>query len=307
MCRFGQLVALARLFRRRQRFVLGGNDLFAGLSTFRANHVVDTGTRGRLARLEGFRHCNFSFIVEMCSLALGAIAPIDWHYLLMRQSIRRSDIEGGCPQIGAFGALRMHTEVDRLMQQSGPQPAGLTREEFDEAVEALPEVGWRRLRKVATYFARGRPIDADDLLQEAFLRAMDDRRHCPRVVDIVRFLAGVMQSIASDRMKQVGRHPELRAMSLFGKDGQQVIDLVDDGLTPEAQAADAQECARITVAIRGLFSDDPVYEVIVDGIMEGLEGQELLALTDLDATGFNSARRLIRRRIDTAFPKGTRP
>lgn len=191
--------------------------------------------------------------------------------------------------------------------QSEPEPAGLTRDEFDEAVGSLSEVGWRRLRRSAVYFAQGRPAEADDLLQEAFLRTMDGDRQCPRGIDVVRFLAGVMRSLASDRTKMVKRHPELRAASLFGDDGQQVIDLVDEQLTPEGRAIDAQECDRIRTVIRGLFSDNPVYEVIVEGIMEGLEGQDLRALTDLDATGFDSARRLIRRRIDKAFPKGTRP
>ena len=39
-------------------------------------------------------------------------------------------------------------------------------------------------------------------------------------------------------------------------------------------------------------------------MMEGIEGEELRELTDLDKTAYQSKRRLIRRRIDKKFPKG---
>jgi hypothetical protein len=38
--------------------------------------------------------------------------------------------------------------------------------------------------------------------------------------------------------------------------------------------------------------------------MEGYEGEELRALTDLDEISFASKRKLIRRRIDKHYPKG---
>jgi hypothetical protein len=56
--------------------------------------------------------------------------------------------------------------------------------------------------------------------------------------------------------------------------------------------------------ILNVFADDPTAQIIVEGIMEGMDGEELRALTELDDTAFGSKRRLIRRRIDKAFPKG---
>jgi RNA polymerase sigma-70 factor (ECF subfamily) len=41
--------------------------------------------------------------------------------------------------------------------------------------------------------------------------------------------------------------------------------------------------------------------------MEGTDGEELRALTDLTKIAFASKRRLIRRRIDKAFPDGWKP
>jgi len=42
-------------------------------------------------------------------------------------------------------------------------------------------------------------------------------------------------------------------------------------------------------------------------MIEGTDGEELRALVDLDRTAFASKRRLIRRRIDKAFPNGWKP
>ena len=53
-----------------------------------------------------------------------------------------------------------------------------------------------------------------------------------------------------------------------------------------------------------LFEDDEIAQLILEGMMEGIEGEELRELTDLDNTAYQSKRRLIRRRIDKKFPKG---
>jgi hypothetical protein len=42
-------------------------------------------------------------------------------------------------------------------------------------------------------------------------------------------------------------------------------------------------------------------------MMEEMEGEELQELTELDATAYQSKRRLIRRRIDKTFPEGRMP
>jgi RNA polymerase sigma-70 factor (ECF subfamily) len=41
--------------------------------------------------------------------------------------------------------------------------------------------------------------------------------------------------------------------------------------------------------------------------MDGIDGEELRALCELDVTAYNSKRRLVRRRIEKAFPKGWLP
>lgn len=183
--------------------------------------------------------------------------------------------------------------------------------EVAAAIGELPEAGWVRLRRIAGAFCRHRPLDPKDLLQEAFVRALGDRQ-CPRHVDVIRFLAEIMRSLVSDGAKAQRRRdaralqapPELRLVPLTG-DG--AAEPADDAPPIEDQLAAYQEAALIKGAILALFADEVEAQVIAEGMMEGMDGDELRALTDLDTKTFASKRRLVRRRIDEAYPNGWKP
>jgi DNA-directed RNA polymerase specialized sigma24 family protein len=174
---------------------------------------------------------------------------------------------------------------------------------LEQAIRTLSPAGWVRLRRAAAACYPGRPQDAKDLLQEAFARTLDGSRKCPRHVDIVRFLAGAMHSISSDAAKERQRHPELQVVSLFGNEGL-TFDPPDSAPDPEQQSASNEEVTQMTQHIVPLFDDDLVAQVMVEGIMEGMEGEELRELTGLSKVGFASKRRLVRRRIEQGFPDG---
>lgn len=65
-----------------------------------------------------------------------------------------------------------------------------------------------------------------------------------------------------------------------------------------------ESVVEIRTAILGLFADDDIGQIIAEGMIDGFEGEELRELCGLDATGYNSKRRLVRRRIDNAYPEG---
>jgi DNA-directed RNA polymerase specialized sigma24 family protein len=180
----------------------------------------------------------------------------------------------------------------------------LAADEVRAAIEALSETDWVRLLKVANVYGRNRRLDPDDLLQEAFTRALEGSRHCPRGVDIVRFLAEAMRSIASDDLKSRKRKPELHLVPKVGGDEALEFDIPADEPNTEDLLVSRQEAERITASTLALFDDDLIARTIVEGDMEGMEAEELRVLTGLDKTAYASKRRLIRRRIDKAFPKG---
>ena len=91
--------------------------------------------------------------------------------------------------------------------------------------------------KVAAALLPRQAQDAKDLLQEAFARALDGSRKCPRHVDVVRFLAGGDAHISSDGARN-GSVTELQAVSLFAADG-----VLAWGLTRPTAAANGRAAA----------------------------------------------------------------
>jgi len=175
--------------------------------------------------------------------------------------------------------------------------------EVKRSISALTAVDWLRLHKVARALCRDAAFQADDLLQEAFQRALDGTRQCARTLDIIPFLAGVMRSIASDWRKARKRRPEMSLVTATGRLQEVVLQVRDHGCVADEVLVGNEEAARLQQAIFALFADDAVAQSLLEGIMDGLAGAQLRSLTGLSETEFASKRRLIRRRIDKAYPR----
>jgi DNA-directed RNA polymerase specialized sigma24 family protein len=186
-------------------------------------------------------------------------------------------------------------------------PASLAAAEIRAAIEALPTAGWLRLHKIARAFCRHAGFEPADLLQEAFRRVLDGDRRCPCNVDILHFLAGVMRSIASDWSKARRRWQRVQLVAPSAVLETVVLQAQDLRPGPLDQLASEQEATRLLVALRNLFPDDAEALALLDGMLDGLEGEALRALTGLSETQFASKRRLMRRRIDSAFSRGKKP
>jgi RNA polymerase sigma-70 factor (ECF subfamily) len=193
------------------------------------------------------------------------------------------------------------------LQTRDTDPPRLTRTAIQDEIEALPDVAWLRLHKVARALCRHTRIEPEDVLQEAFQRTLDGSRRCPRDIEVVAFLAGVMRSIASDWCKARRRRPEVSLTAPTGGVDGAVVRVLDLRADPLESLTSEQEAAAMHKAVLGLFADDPVARTLVAGILEGLKGDELRSLAGLSETEFASKRRLIRRRIDKAFPKELKP
>jgi DNA-directed RNA polymerase specialized sigma24 family protein len=193
------------------------------------------------------------------------------------------------------------------LQTRDADPPALTATEIKTAIEAFPPVHWLRLHKVARALCRHTGVEPEDLLQDAFRRALDGARLCPRDVDILRFLAGVMRSIASDWSKARKRRAEVSLVAPGGGMGEVVAQIRDPRPNADEWLAKEQEAACMRKAVLDLFADDIAARRLLDGIMDGREGDDLRSLTGLSETAFASKRRLIRRRIDKAFPRELKP
>ena len=188
------------------------------------------------------------------------------------------------------------------MSVANPTEPVRTRAESAAAIRALSPAQWTRLRKVSGYYALGRLMEAEDLLQEGFRRALDER-NCPVSVDIVRFIAEAMRSIRDGELKRAKRRPVLVSPPPPGGQPARAPYAIDPSPNAEERlaASDEDGARERRQEIIGLFGDDLAAQVIVEGMLEGTRGEDLRALTDLDPTAYQSKRRLIRRRIEKQF------
>lgn len=187
--------------------------------------------------------------------------------------------------------------------QSGQDKAARSRDDIAQAVRELTPAEWIRLRKSAAFWATGRPMNAKDLLQEAFTRAMDGRM-CPADVGIVKFLTQTMRSVASSEGEKSEHKLQRVSANASAAVAQKVLNFRDPAAGAEQQIVSEETVAEIRSAILALFDDDPAAQLIAEGMMDGNDGEELRAVCELDVTAYNSKRRLVRRRIEKAFPKG---
>ena len=179
-----------------------------------------------------------------------------------------------------------------------------SRDEIADAIRSLTPAQWARLRLVADKYAYAMP--AEDLLQEAFLRALSEHRRCPAHIDVVRFLAEVMRSIANDEYEKAKGRPHLVPVANHGDQEDGAVDLLDLGIAADDWLAREQHAAHRRKELLALFDDDPQARDVIEGRMAELDADELRELTGLDAVGYASKLKLIRRRIDKKFPKGWR-
>ncbi len=195
------------------------------------------------------------------------------------------------------------------MTTTEPALEHLSADELRATLDGLTEADWLRLGKIARTFSYTHRLGPDDLLQIALERALAGSRRCPRKVDVFRFLAEVMRSIASDHAKSFKRKPELRLVPRHDDDDGQPVeyDHPDPTPNPEVALASEQGAERILASLLAVFADDAVAQTIVEGIAEGMGAQELRELTALNETEYASKRRLIRRRLEKAFPEGWKP
>lgn len=191
---------------------------------------------------------------------------------------------------------------------SGQVAATRTRNEIAAAIRSLTAADLARLKMVARKYAFGRPIEPDDLLQEAYARALDSRA-CPSHVDVVKFLAEAMRSIAHGEAEKVEHKVTLVPIAKTGGpyDANSIKDEADDAETRMIAAQRAERCIATHAAVIALFDDDPTAQLVLEGIMEEMTTEEMRELTGLDKTGYDSKRKLIRRRIDKQYPEGWKP
>ncbi|MGB8411833.1 MAG: hypothetical protein WCE23_03310 [Candidatus Binatus sp.] len=189
-----------------------------------------------------------------------------------------------------------------------PDESAATREEIEEAIEALTPADTARLRRYAQQriLRLGRTAEsrtADDLMQTALIDLLKDtRRWNKNKVGFVRFLIGAMQSISSnwarsyDDEESAVLESDLRKQNEQGKVFSPLDTLRAQTPDPEKQLSDGQTLK----LIEDLFKDDEKAQMVLTAWQEGFDPSGVRELWDLSQNDYNTIVRRIRRKLDTA-------
>jgi hypothetical protein len=157
--------------------------------------------------------------------------------------------------------------------------APLSEAELRNEINRLTAGERTKLIKIARHYARvGINFEPHDLVQEAICRVLDGRRVWPRDLPAIRFLAGVIKSIASEWKT--------------------------DFVNKEIEAGDEGAEVRGTLAmidvkrIIAFFDEDPIAQKLLIGMADGTRGEDLERASGLSPTQYESKRKKIRRRIE---------
>jgi DNA-directed RNA polymerase specialized sigma24 family protein len=179
-----------------------------------------------------------------------------------------------------------------------------SRDETESAMLAFTADDQLRLRKVSWYYASRHAIEAEDLLQEAIARALDGSRKCPVNVSVVKFLAEAMRSIAHGETEKLEN--QVVTISLIKSDGPEddALDLSDPSPSIEDKMIEEENAANFHDSILSLFEEGTPARDMVGGMMDDWSAEELREVMGLDKTAYASMRKLIRRRLNKAYPRG---
>jgi hypothetical protein len=192
-----------------------------------------------------------------------------------------------------------------------------SRADFESAMSKLSVANLMLLTRVGLKYSGGSGMSPDELISEAYVRAAASSRHWPVGVDVLRFIAEAMRSIASgarDTLKAEARSVPvaMRGAQMADADAAAVtdqmgvvIDFIRPSPSPEEQlvdreeaAADASRLSKWRQELLDLFADDYQAQLIVEGMMDRLRGKALQELAGLTDAEFPTKYKKVSRRID---------
>jgi DNA-directed RNA polymerase specialized sigma24 family protein len=192
-------------------------------------------------------------------------------------------------------------------------------DEVRQAIASLTEaeaVKLRRLAERASFRLRRKVwgAAAEDIMQEAMLRVLQEKRHWkPQKVDFVGLLAGIIVSIESDWRKRGkrGETPVLETdLPATNSDGETVPTVLqqaaDPRPTPEQQLVQGESLTQeqLFQQIEELFSEDPLAALIFSEWQRGTKGPEIMKALDLTRQDYDTAVRRMDRAIEKRWPEG---
>ena len=193
-------------------------------------------------------------------------------------------------------------------------------EEVRRAFERLTEADWTKIETYANVrvcqIGMSAPArDSCYLVMKAIESLEVGRRHWhPDNVNLVDFLIGAMWSISSNwaRQRRTSGQIELPEADLirYSEEGEELDSPLSraQGKYPSPEEtliqSEFQTREQVVEEIEKLVADNLLASLIIDGWKAGMKGPEIIEALKIDENQYRTTTRLVRRRINTRWPKG---
>lgn len=207
---------------------------------------------------------------------------------------------------------------DPVTTEKSADHAYATAEEICEAVERLTVTELGRIRRAAQYALFGTEYtDPLELLGEAVQRTLEgvgekEGRHWPKDVHFVAYVIMTMQSIAEGSSSSVtkSRTAYLETMAGHVDDAELALaqegffspDVIEQALGIEETSERQARAAADVALIEAHFANDEEIQFIIMGDKDGMKPSEIRAVSGMDQTTYDTARRRFRRGLNTLMP-----
>ena len=176
--------------------------------------------------------------------------------------------------------------------------------EARRAIEALTTADLLRLERAGGLYAMGLHCEAGDLLAEAIAQTLEGVRNCPREMSLVSFLIGAMRSRAWAIRQKAAPKPQLVSIDAEDAEGRPLVEPTSTQRNAEEWMLAQDDVEERIRALEQLFADDDEAMLMMWADLDETPKEEIMAMNDLDATGYATIRRRMRRKIKAAFPAG---
>jgi hypothetical protein len=198
-----------------------------------------------------------------------------------------------------------------LADTNGPNA---TIEQIEQALQALTDADWMKLRGFASGHLWKTGIDdRDELLNETIRRLADGDRNWPTNIPFVPFMMNAMRSVADGTRGLKSQTAVSLASSLTDTEDSFGDDPMDrfasDCPTPEEALLineARKEASASLKKIRDHFAGDSDVETILMGIEEEDKPEVIRQAFGMSITQYETGRKRLRRGLERLFPKRTK-
>lgn len=205
-----------------------------------------------------------------------------------------------------------------MTQGKPPDREYATAEEIGEAVEGLTEAELGRIQRAAQYALFGTEYtDPQELLGEAVQRTLEGvgvktGRHWPKGVHFVAYLIRTIQSIADGSSDSINQSRTAHLETMAGREGDSELALAHEGFaSPDVveQAIEVEETAERqaraaadSALIEAHFANDNEIQFLIMGDKDDMTPKDIRAVSGMDQTAYDTARRRFRRGLNILMP-----